>query len=55
MEAEDSPEGLAAVLPARAEWEAFTVEAASIAEEAVMLAEAAVIVVAEAVVVTTEQ
>ena len=48
MAGEDSTEELAPVLPARMEWEAFTVEAASMVEVAVMLE------VAEAV-VTTEQ
>lgn len=52
MEAEDSTDQLAADLPARAEWEAFTVEAASMAEEAVMLEE--VVIVAEEAAVTTE-
>jgi hypothetical protein len=48
MAGEDSTEELVPVLPARTEWEAFTVEAASMVEVAVMLE------VAEAA-VTTEQ
>jgi hypothetical protein len=51
MGAEDSTEELTAVLPARAEWEAFAVEAASMVEEPVML-EAVLIVAAEAAVTT---
>jgi hypothetical protein len=48
MAGEDSTEELAPVLPARTEWEALTVEAASMVEVEVMLE------VAEAA-VTTEQ
>jgi hypothetical protein len=47
VEAEDSPEELAAVLPARAEWEAFMVEAVSMVEAAVMVAAVEAAVTAE--------
>jgi hypothetical protein len=50
MAGEDSTEELAPVLPARTEWEAFTVEAASMVEVEV----AVMLEVAEAA-VTTEQ
>jgi hypothetical protein len=50
MAEEDSTEGLTPVLPARTEWEAFTVEAASMVEVEV----AVMLEVAEAA-VTTEQ
>ena len=56
MAGEDSTEELAPVLPARTEWEAFTVEAASMVEVAVMVeVEGAVMLEVAEAAVTTER